>query len=161
VLVQVAYAGGLRISELVGLTWGNVIRRDDGKVQLNVLGKGSKPRQVLLREVVSNALLKLRGDAGDSDPIFANPAGGPLTDRAVNYMLTAAAKRAGLPGGFSAHWLRHAHASHAIDHGAALPRARRAGTTRGTSRRGWSASTSARTSAPRAGCGEFTQCIVR
>jgi integrase/recombinase XerD len=35
-------------------------------------------------------------------------------------MLKAAAERAGLPAGFSAHWLRHAHASHAIDHGAAL-----------------------------------------
>jgi integrase/recombinase XerD len=121
VLVQVAYAGGLRISELVALTWGQVIRRDDGTVQLNVLGKGNKPRQVLLPEIVSNALLRLRGAAGDSDPIFANRAGGPLTDRAVNYMLKAAAERGGLPASFSAHWLRHAHASHAIDHGAALP----------------------------------------
>jgi integrase/recombinase XerD len=121
VLVQVAYAGGLRISELVALTWGHVIRRDDGKAQLNVLGKGSKPRQVLLPEVVSNALLKLRGAAGDCDPIFTNRAGGRLSNRAVNYMLKAAAERAGLPAAFSAHWLRHAHASHAIDHGAALP----------------------------------------
>jgi integrase len=56
-----------------------------------------------------------------ASPRNANPAGAPLTDRAVNYMLKAAAERAGLPGGFSAHWLRHAHASHAIDHGAALP----------------------------------------
>jgi site-specific recombinase XerD len=110
VLVQVAYAGGLRISELVGLiwSWSNVIRRNDGKVQLNVLGKGNKPRQELLPEVVRNALLKLRGEAGDDAPIFANPAGGPLTDHAVNYMLKAAAERAGLPGGFSAHWPRHA-----------------------------------------------------
>jgi integrase/recombinase XerD len=122
VMVQVAYAGGLRVSELVSLTWGQIIRRDDGKAQLNVLGKGNKPRQVLLPDVVSAALWKLRGpEAGDSDPIFANPAGGQLTERAVNYMLKAAAERAGLPGGFSAHWLRHAHASHAIDHGAALP----------------------------------------
>jgi integrase/recombinase XerD len=121
VLVQVAYAGGLRISELVALTWGQVIRRDDGKVQLNVLGKGSKPRQVLLPEVVSNALLKHRGAAADANPIFTNRTGGRLTDRAVNYMLKAAAKHAGLPAAFSAHWLRHAHASHAIDHGAALP----------------------------------------
>jgi integrase/recombinase XerD len=75
-----------------------------------------------LPEVVSNSLLKLRGaPAGDGDPIFTNRAGGRLTDRAVNYMLKAAAKSAGLPEGFSAHWLRHAHASHAIDHGAALP----------------------------------------
>src|SRR5262249_37934781 len=121
-LGQVAYAGGLRVSELVNLTWSQVIRREDGKVQLNVLGKGNKPHQVLLPEVVSAALLRLhRPEAGDGDPIFANRTGRPLTERSVNYMLKAAAKRADLPGGFSAHWLRHAHASHAIDRGAALP----------------------------------------
>jgi integrase/recombinase XerD len=119
--VQVAYAGGLRVSELVGLTWDQVIRRDDGKAQLHVVGKGSKVRQVLLPDVVSAALWKLRGDAGDDDPIFANPAGGQLTERAVNYMLKSAAKCASLPDSFSAHWLRHAHASHPIDHGAPLP----------------------------------------
>jgi integrase/recombinase XerD len=36
-------------------------------------------------------------------------------------MLKRAAARAGLNPGFSAHWLRHAHASHAIDRGAPLP----------------------------------------
>jgi site-specific recombinase XerD len=85
-------------------------------------GKGSKPLQVLLPEIVSHALFKYRGSAaGDGDPILLNRAGGGLTDRAVNYMLKAAAKRAGLPMGSSAHWLRHAHASHAIERGAALP----------------------------------------
>jgi len=34
-------------------------------------------------------------------------------------MLKVAARRAGLPGSFSAHWLRHAHVRHAIDRGAA------------------------------------------
>jgi integrase/recombinase XerD len=121
VLVQVAYAAGLRISELVSLTWSQVIPRDGGMVQLHVIGKGNKVRQVLLPAVVSAALLRLRGEAKDSDPVFANPAGGHLTERAVNYMLKSAAKRADLPEGFSAHWLRHAHASHAIDRGAALP----------------------------------------
>ena len=121
-LVQVAYAGGLRVSELVSLTWSQVIRREDGKVQLNVLGKGNKPRQVLLPEMVSAALLRSRRpESGDGDPIFANRAGRPLTERGANYILKAAAKRAGLPGGFLAHWLRHAHASHAIDCSAPLP----------------------------------------
>jgi site-specific recombinase XerD len=122
VLVLVAYTGGLHVSELVVLTWGDVVHRDDGKVQLNVLGKGSKPRDVLLPEIVSNALLKLRGaNAGAADPIFTNRVGGRLTDCAVNYMLKAAAARAGLPVGFSSHWLRQAHASHAIDGDATLP----------------------------------------
>ena len=39
VMIEVLYAGGLRISELVGLSWADVIERDD-KVQLSVTGKG-------------------------------------------------------------------------------------------------------------------------
>ena len=122
VLIAVGYGGGLRVSELVALIWSRVIERPDGKVQLDVLGKGNKSRQVLLPEAVGKSLLSLRGDAGDDDPVFrSRKTGGHLTERAVNFMLKAAAKRAGLNPKFSAHWLRHAHASHAIDRGAALP----------------------------------------
>jgi len=45
---------------------------------------------------------------------FASPRGGHLTERAVNYMLKRAAANAGINPKLSAHWLRHAHASHAI-----------------------------------------------
>ena len=121
-LVEVGYAGGLRVSELVGLTWDSVIERGDDKVQLHVVGKGRKVREVLLPEIVSKALLALRQPSSrGSDPVFANRDGERLTERAVNYMLKAAAERAGLPKGFSAHWLRHAHGSHAIERGASLP----------------------------------------
>ena len=119
-LIKVGYAGGLRVSELVRLTWGDVIAREKG-VQLNVLGKGGKVRQVLLPEVVSRSLLSLRGDAGAIDPVFVSQkTGGHLTERAVNFVLTATAERAGVNPDLSAHWLRHAHASHALDHGATL-----------------------------------------
>jgi site-specific recombinase XerD len=121
ILIEVGYAGGLRVSELVALTWADVIERDGGKVQLSVLGKGHKRREVLLPEVVARSLLSLRGDAGANDPVFASPRGGHLTERAVNYMLKRAAANAGINPKLSAHWLRHAHASHAIDRGAALP----------------------------------------
>jgi integrase/recombinase XerD len=120
VLVEVAYAGGLRVSELVALTWGDVIERD-GKVQLHVVGKGRKVRQVLLPEIVSAALLALRSGAAGDALVFPSRTGKPLTARAVNYMLKAAAARAGLAQEFSPHWLRHAHASHAIERGADLP----------------------------------------
>ena len=85
ILIEVGYAGGLRVSELVALTWSDVIERAGGRVQLSVLGKGHKRREVLLPEVVSRSLLSLRGDAGANDPVFASPRGGHLTERAVNY----------------------------------------------------------------------------
>jgi site-specific recombinase XerC len=43
VLIAVGYGGGLRVSELVALTWAQVLERPDGKIQLDVLGKGNKP----------------------------------------------------------------------------------------------------------------------
>jgi site-specific recombinase XerD len=120
VMLETLYAGGLRISELVGLSWADVIGRD-AKVQLSVTGKGGRTRQVLLPQVVSASLLALRDDAGANDPVFASHKGGRrLTERTVGYMLKRAAKRAGIADTVSPHWLRHAHGSHALDRGATL-----------------------------------------
>jgi site-specific recombinase XerD len=121
ILIEVGYAGGLRVSELASLTWSDVIERDGGKVQLSVLGKGHKRREVLLPDVVGRSLLSFRGDAGANEPVFASPHGGRLGERAINYMLKRAAARAGINTKLSAHWLRHAHASHAIERGSPLP----------------------------------------
>ena len=120
VLLEVIYAGGLRVSETVALTWSDVIPRDD-RVQLSIKGKGGKLRQVLLPEVVSRSLLSLRSDAGANDPVFASRKGGSLTERAVNGMVKRAAAKSGIDAPVSPHWLRHAHGSHAIDRGATLP----------------------------------------
>jgi integrase/recombinase XerD len=119
-MLQVAYFGGLRVSELLSLTWSQVIRRDSGEAQLSVVGKGDKDRQVLIPAAIASPLLASRGDA--SAPVFVsvrNP-GHPLTERAVNYIVKAAAEAAGVNPAASVHWLRHAHASHAIDNGAPI-----------------------------------------
>ena len=89
------------MSETVSLTWADVLPRDD-RVQLSITGKGGKVRKVLLPEIVSRAILSLRGDAGADDPVFPSREGGHLTERAVNGMVkrTAAKARiseAGLP----------------------------------------------------------------
>ena len=121
-MLEVAYFGGLRVSELVSLTWSQVIRRDSGEAQLEVVGKGDKVRQVLIPAVIAARLLASRGDAPASAPVFEsvrNP-GHALTERAVNFIVKAAAKRAGVNPAASVHWLRHAHASHAIDNGAPI-----------------------------------------
>ena len=74
VLLEVIYAGGLRVSETVALTWADVLPRDD-RVQLSILGKGGKVRQVLLPDIVSRSLLSLRGDAGANQSVFASRKG--------------------------------------------------------------------------------------
>jgi integrase/recombinase XerD len=75
VLLEVLYAGGLRVSEIVVLTWADVPERDKGQVPLSVLGEGGVVRQVLL-PAVSRSLQSLRGDAGNYDPVFASRKGG-------------------------------------------------------------------------------------
>ena len=96
VLLAVAYAGGLRVSELVALKWADVILRDD-KVQLSITGKGGRVRQVLLPKSVSRSLLALRGDAGANDPVFASrKKAGHLAEHSVHVMVKRTAKRAGI-----------------------------------------------------------------
>src|SRR5215510_8941869 len=119
VMLEVIYAGGLRISETVALNWSDVITRDD-RVQLSITGKGGRVRQVLLPEIVSRSLLSLRGDAGVNDPVFPSRKGGSLTERGVHDIVRRAAAAAGIEAPVSPHWLRHAHASHAIDNDATL-----------------------------------------
>jgi site-specific recombinase XerD len=120
-LLQVGYFGGLRVSELVSLTWAQVIPRESGEAQLEVLGKGDKVRQVLIPAAIARPLLASRGDAPASAPVFgAVRHDGALSERAINYIVKDAAQRAGINPAASVHWLRHAHASHAIDNGAPI-----------------------------------------
>ena len=62
-----------------------------------------------------------RGDVDDNAPLFPSRKGAaPLYPRAVNRMIKAAAARANVNPSVSAHWLRHAHASHALTRGATV-----------------------------------------
>jgi site-specific recombinase XerD len=112
----------LRVSELVILTWGQVIQRDRGEAQLSIVGKGSEAREVLIPAVIATRLFASRGDAPAPAPVFQSVRrpGSSLTERAVNFIVKEAAERAGVNPAASIHWLRHAHASHAIDNGAPL-----------------------------------------
>jgi integrase/recombinase XerD len=85
-MLQIAHYGALRVSELVGLTWAQVIKRDSGEAQLSIVGKGDKGREVLIPTVIATLLLASCGEALPTDPVFPsvrNP-GHPLTERAVN-----------------------------------------------------------------------------
>jgi len=88
-----------------------------GEAQLSIVGKGSKSREVLIPAVIATRLFANRHNAPASAPVFrfVRQPGYPLTERAINFIVKEAA--AGLNLAASIHWLRHAHASHAIDNG--------------------------------------------
>jgi integrase/recombinase XerD len=120
-LLQTLYYAGLRVSELCGLRWSDVRpRKDLGSVQLSVLGKGSLPRQVPVPAFLAESLLALRGKARSDQPVFVSRQGGALDRTQVFRIVKQCALSAGLPGEVSPHWLRHAHATHAIEQGVPL-----------------------------------------
>lgn len=115
------YGGGLRISEACGLRWKDLAARDGGAGQATVFGKGGKTRAVLLSPNTWRTLLAQRGESGPDDPVFrSRKKGACITTRQADRIVGAAAERAGLSPEISAHWLRHAHASHALDRGAPI-----------------------------------------
>ena len=117
------------MSEAAGLRWRDLQPRDEAG-QATVFGKRGKTRAVLLPASVWRTLAALRGEAGPDVPVFPSGRGGGCLDRtAVHRIVKSAVQPAGLPPGVSAHWMRHAHASHALDRGAlpARPAGRRLG----------------------------------
>jgi integrase/recombinase XerD len=113
------YVGGFRVAELCSLKWSDLQRRDSAG-QITVFGKGGKTRTVLMPESVWNAVQSLRGDAGENNPVFRSRKGGHLDESQVWRIVRKASTRAGIDKAVSCHWLRHAHASHALDRGAPI-----------------------------------------
>ena len=121
VLLRLMYAAGLRVSEVCGLKWRDVQEREEGAGQITVYGKGGKTRVVLLSPQTWTELITLKADAGADRPVFASRKGkGHLHPSQVKRIIRVAADRAGIEAPVSPHWLRHAHASHALDRGAPI-----------------------------------------
>jgi integrase/recombinase XerD len=119
VLLRLLYMSGIRVSELAQLKWCDLMPRAEAG-QITVFGKGGKTRAILLKPKTWNALVSLRGEAGPVDPVFRSQKGGHLDVSQIRRIVYGAAKRAGLPNKVSPHWLRHAHASHALDRSAPI-----------------------------------------
>lgn len=122
-ILQVMYAAGLRVSEVVGLKLGDV---DRSKGIVSPFGKGQKRRLVPLGEHALDALdayLHVRGAhprAAGSSALFLSPRGGPLTRQAVWKMLGGYARGVGVSKPSSPHKLRHSFATHLLEGGADL-----------------------------------------
>jgi len=119
VILQLLYMAGVRVSELVDLRWGDTQARRGGG-QITVMGKGGKTRTIHLEAQIWATIAATRGTAAADAPLFVSRRGGPLDPSQVLRVVRAAAKRAGFDRAVSPHWLRHCHASHALDAGAPI-----------------------------------------
>ena len=123
-MLEVLYACGLRVSELVGLTVEQLNLRQ-GVVR--VLGKGSKERLVPLGEEAMNWLQTYISEARPallrkqvSDFVFPGRGGEAMTRQAFWYRIKDYARKAEIRTSLSPHTLRHAFATHLVNHGADL-----------------------------------------
>ena len=123
-MLEVLYSTGLRVSELVGLTL-QQINLQAGI--LRVIGKGSKERIVPLGEIAEDWIKKYLSEARadlvvncNTDVVFSGRSGKPLTRQAFWYLIKKYAISAGIQSHLSPHTLRHAFATHLLNHGADL-----------------------------------------
>lgn len=123
-LIELLYATGLRVGELVSLDWQDL---DLSARVLRVVGKGGKERMVPFGQPAAQALRTWLDDwehlvarDGEDDPVFLNHRGGRLSDRSVRRILDRHTEGAGLPAGVHPHTLRHTFATHLLEEGADL-----------------------------------------
>jgi integrase/recombinase XerD len=123
-MLETLYASGLRVSELVGLK-GVQVSLDMGVVR--ILGKGSKERITPLGEEAADWIARYQREARPallgarkSDALFVTARGGPMTRQAFWGLVKRHAAAAGIRQAISPHTLRHAFATHLINHGADL-----------------------------------------
>ncbi|MGK0441568.1 MAG: integrase/recombinase XerD [Pseudohongiellaceae bacterium] len=123
-MLELLYASGLRVTELVSLTLGQ-FSVTQGVVR--VMGKGSKERLVptgeealyWVKEYVQKSRAELLG-AKVSDVLFPSRRGDMMARQTFWHRIKLYAKRAGIKKSLSPHTLRHAFATHLINHGADL-----------------------------------------
>jgi len=123
-MLETLYASGLRVSELVGLKLVQV-NLDMGVVR--VMGKGSKERLVPLGEEAVSCLQRYLAQARPallerrpSNTLFVTARAQAMTRQMFWHLIKRYALKAGMQQAISPHTLRHAFATHLINHGADL-----------------------------------------
>jgi len=119
VLLRFLYETGTRISEALGLCWRDCGQQDDGTATVTIYGKGDKTRVLRLRGACWALLSTLRNGGRPEDPVFQTAwwTRGALCREHFTRTVHKIAELAGLDVRPSPHWLRHSHATHALDNG--------------------------------------------
>lgn len=123
-MLEVLYACGLRVSELVDLTMPQINLRQN---VVRVLGKGSKERLIPMGEEASAWLARYLREARPvllnnvpDEVVFPSSRAQPMTRQTFWYRIKHWAVVAGINKNLSPHTLRHAFATHLLNHGADL-----------------------------------------
>jgi integrase/recombinase XerD len=123
-MLETLYASGLRVSELVGL---KTVQVSLDMNVIRILGKGAKERLTPLGEEASDWIARYQREARPqllrarkSEALFVTTRGGPMTRQAFWSLIKRHARTAGIGQPISPHTLRHAFATHLINHGADL-----------------------------------------
>jgi integrase/recombinase XerC len=113
-MMELFYSSGLRLSELIGLHWGD-LQLEDGEVR--VLGKGSKTRIVPVGRHAVTALRALGQAEGmiPEAPVFRGRGGAPINPRTVQLRMKKLAMMQGMAKHVHPHLLRHTFASHMLE----------------------------------------------
>jgi len=123
-MLELLYASGLRVSELVGIA---TVRVGLNEGVLRVVGKGSKERLVPFGDEARDWIERYLADARQailggqhSDALFVTARGGAMTRQMFWTLVKRHARTAGISAPLSPHTLRHAFATHLLNHGADL-----------------------------------------
>ncbi len=118
-MLSLMYGCGLRVSEVIGLTWDDFKPHGDGG-KATVFGKGSKTRVVLIPDKLWRAVKEFEKYHRVNQYVFISRNHNQMERSVVHRMIKRACKRAGIDERASAHWLRHSHASHSLEAGCNL-----------------------------------------
>jgi integrase/recombinase XerC len=120
-ILELLYAGGLRVSELVGINYGDINHAD---ASIKISGKGGKQRHTPIGNRTLKTLIKFRDsfakDCRPLAPVIINKNGKRLSVRSVQILLKNYLRSADLPTDMTPHKLRHSFATHLLNNGADL-----------------------------------------
>jgi len=125
-LLETLYATGIRVSECQSLTLQQI---DFSIGMINVIGKGRKERYIPIGQYALDALHTYINDGrkkflniskDDTDFVFLNTRGTPITTRGIHYVLNQMVKKASITVQINPHKLRHTFATHLLNEGADL-----------------------------------------
>ena len=118
-MLSLMYGCGLRVSEVIGLTWNDLRPHQDGG-KCTVFGKGSKTRVVIIPTWLWVQLKEFEKYNRVNQWVFVSRNENQMERSVVHRMIKRACKRAGIDERTSSHWLRHSHASHSLEAGCNL-----------------------------------------